>query len=60
MPYHVLLCDDYIDLFIFVSYKIIIQLKNDTNWKDVIISRQRKHITLIIVFIFVNGTGIWI
>ena len=42
MPYHVLLCDDYMDLFMFVSFKIMIQPQNDTNWEDIIISLLEK------------------
>ena len=42
MPYHVLSCDDYIDLFMFVSFTIMIQPQNDINWEDIIINSLAK------------------
>ena len=42
MPYHVLFCDDYIDLFVFVSFPIMIQLQNDITLEDIIINSLAK------------------
>ena len=42
MSYHVLSCDDYIDLFMFVSFTIMIQPHNDINWEDIMINSLAK------------------
>jgi len=42
MPYHVLLCDEFIHLFMFISFTIMIQPQNDINWEDIIINSLAK------------------
>ena len=43
MPYHVLLCDEYIDLFMFVSFIIMTQPQNDINYEVIIINSLAKY-----------------